>query len=133
MTTEQRFKRLERENVRMKATVAGMTVVLAVVLLVGAGPNQDKTNVLEEVRAKRFVVINEAGEIRGSLSDTMRGPKLVLMDLKGKKRVALTATKTTGLVTWDKNGRKRVGMGLTPDGVGLVITYFPQNRIGVFP
>ena len=37
MTIEQRFQRLESQNAKMKAAVAGMAVVLAVVLLVGAG------------------------------------------------------------------------------------------------
>lgn len=48
MTTDQRLMRLERQATKIKAAVAGMAVVLAVVLLIGAGQDQDKPKVLED-------------------------------------------------------------------------------------
>jgi hypothetical protein len=63
MTTDQRLERLERQNWWMKVAVASMAVVLAVVFLIAAGQDEekDKPKVLEEVRAKRFVAVDESG------------------------------------------------------------------------
>jgi hypothetical protein len=58
MTTDQRLARLERQNAWMKATVAGMAVVLAAVFLVAAGQDRDKPEVLEEVRARRLILLD---------------------------------------------------------------------------
>jgi len=59
MTTDQRLERLERQNRWMKVAVASMAVVLAVVFLIAAGQDQekDRAKVLEEVRAKKLVLV----------------------------------------------------------------------------
>ena len=81
MNTDQRLQRLERQNAKMKAAVAGMAVVLAVVLLVGAGQEKDKPKVLEEVRVKKFVVVDQKGEVRGRFSAEDLHPVLVFGDI----------------------------------------------------
>jgi len=85
MTTDQRLARVERQCSLFKAGFALVTVALAVVLLIGAGQDQDKPKVLEEVRAKRFVVQDETGRERAVLGMRLDGlPGILLKDKEGK-------------------------------------------------
>ena len=127
MTIEQRFQRLERQNAKMKAAVAGMAVVLAVVLLVGAGQDKDKPKVLEEVRAKKFVLVDSTGKLRASwhvdTRDGQNGADLTLCDEDGETRLALRGSKReVGIVGYEKGFQQRFMLGATDDqGCGLKI------------
>jgi len=128
MTTEQRFKRLERQNAKMKAAVAGMAVVLAVVLLVGAGQDQDKPKVLEEVRARRFVVVDRSGDSRCELGviiaetamgDKVACPHISLFDSRKNKKVilALSEGSIPSLHFIHKEKHSRIHLGLHQNGL----------------
>jgi hypothetical protein len=120
MTTDQRLARVERQNAQMKVALAGMAVVLAVVLLVAAGQDQDKPKVLEEVRAKKFVLVDNAGNPRASLFlDKNRSPSLHFRDEDGHKRMDLGVTKDgPGLILIDKSGKPRASLWSIPSRGG---------------
>jgi len=118
MTTDQRLARLEKQCSLLKAGFALVTVALAVVLLIGAGQDQVKPKVLEEVRAKRFVMVDKDGKPRGELGVFKDVPNLVLADENGKYRVGLGVSKDgPGLSFRDKEGEQRLTLGLS-DGLG---------------
>ena len=105
MNTDQRLQRLESQNAKMKAAVAGMAVVLAVVLLVGAGQEKDQPKVLEEVRAKRFVLVDKQGKRRGMMSCDQSGVRLGLMYSNGREALRITVREDkirTGTVSIDR-------------------------------
>ena len=90
MTTEERLARLERQNRWMKAAGAVLVLVFVGVLLAGAGQDKDKPKVLDEVRAKAFVVVDKDGKDRASLSCQKDGASFLGMrDQDGKVRVSL--------------------------------------------
>jgi hypothetical protein len=112
MTTDQRLERLERQNRWMKAAVASMAVVLAVVLLVAAGQDRekDKPKVLEEVRAKKFVVSDSLGHEHGKLYfDDATPPGYVALDLHAAKDTMVRVSSQAG----DSGG---AGFGIYHDG-----------------
>jgi len=113
MTTEQRLARVERQNARMKVAVAGMAVVLAVALLIGAGQDQHKTKVLEEVWAKKFVLVDD-GKARITLSSSSENPSLTLDDKDGKTRMRLSLGQgMPDIRLFDKSGKKGAGIAVT--------------------
>jgi len=122
MTTEERLARVERQCMMFKAGFALVTVALAVVLLIGASQDQDKTKVLEEVRAKRFVLLDEAGKDRGGLATTKDGPGLVLWNENGKPSVNLIAERLgASLALSDKTGTRRLNLDTSAGGTVLAL------------
>jgi hypothetical protein len=95
MTTDQRLERLERQNRWMKVAVASMAVVLAVVFLIAAGEDQEKDKVLEEVRAKKLVLVDEQNVERGMMSCERNRVELRLQYSNGKSalRIAVRENK----------------------------------------
>ena len=88
MTTEERLAKVERELGRVKRRSRWLLVALALGLaalaLVWA--------LAEEVRAKRFVLVDEEGRERAALEMNADRPMLSLCDEKGQPRVALGVT-----------------------------------------
>jgi len=83
MTTDQRLAKLERENRIIKAAGLVLLLALGACLLLGAG--QDEPKVLEEVKAKRFVVQDEMGRERAFLGMRPDGlPGIVLKNKDGR-------------------------------------------------
>jgi hypothetical protein len=81
MQTEEllaRINRLEKQN-RWTRSIG----LLAVVLLTGAF-FMGAAAVQDEVRAKRFVLADENGKLRGEFFVTKDGPSLALFDENGK-------------------------------------------------
>lgn len=70
MTTEERIENLERQNRWMKAAGGVLVLGLAGFLFLGMMQDkkcQDKPKVLKEVKARRFVLVDETGDIRGGM------------------------------------------------------------------
>jgi len=151
MTTDQRLARLEKQCRFFKAGLALVTVALAVVLLIGAGQDQDRPKALEEVRAKRFVVVggdggevvwlnwngltvrtarpDEGGGRREVVSVTRNG--LAVHDRTGSTTgavLALTNHEHPALTLWQKWGQVRLQMRLSPKDGSPAICLFDDNR-----
>ena len=123
MTIEQRFKRLERQNAKMKAAVAGMAVVLAVVLLVGSG--QEKPKVLDEVSAKQFVVTDDMGKTRAVFNCGFASPNLYMYDKNGKVVIQLGIPEISGvsypcITLHGKDQTNRASLGLCRNGLPVL-------------
>ena len=83
----QRLDRLERENRRWKVLGCTAFAVLGLIVLVGATGSKG-TKVAEEIRARKFVLVDKAGKVRGKWTapglldtrvrvfDLMRPPQL---------------------------------------------------------
>ena len=83
-----RLNRLEHENRVMKWTVVLLAAVVAIMGLVGATLRK-KPNAVEEVRAKRFVLVDQAGKQRGLWAVFRDTVDLETFELKPHDMVAL--------------------------------------------
>ncbi len=62
---------------------------------------------LEEVRARRFTLVDKNGKARAVLSVDDEGPNLVLVDESGKVRAEMgIGKKGPWLAMWDGNGNR---------------------------
>lgn len=76
--------------------------------------------VLEEVKARRFTLVDENGKPRATLTMLTEGPCLSLLDENGKKRAGLGVLKDgPGFSFYDENGKQRARLGVEKDGACL--------------
>ncbi|MFQ5911803.1 MAG: hypothetical protein ACE5JS_01315 [Nitrospinota bacterium] len=116
----QRLDRLERENGRWKAVGIIAVAVFALVVSLGA-TGGGGAKVAEEIRAKKFAVVDEDGRERGVFAVTEMGSGLQLKDVEGRVRAVLMLdAKGPGLELRDAKGRARTRLGLTRDGQRVV-------------
>jgi len=133
-----RLDRLERQARLWKICAGGAALVCAFMLLLGA--NSAKT--VEELRARRFVVVDQSGNSVGEFSALEGSSALMLSDATGAPRVVLSygydtpaglslrdgkrATRadlslrldnSVALDLFDKEGRLRATMGINSDGI----------------
>ena len=109
--------------------VSGFLGGAACNLMTRSGPvvaQATSSQVQEEIRAKRFVLVDEAGATRAVLGFNDRGnPGLVLRDAAGKTRagLALQPDGTPGLALKDAAGKTRAALGLlaADSSPGLVL------------
>jgi hypothetical protein len=111
----------------MKVAVAGMAVVLAVALLIGAGQDQDKTKVLEEVRAGRFLLVDEENVERGVCSTSAEGKVacFFMHDNKGIARFQVIVTPDGNTTMFVRGGK------MDPPFVQLHATARGTSRLSV--
>jgi len=136
MTTDQRLARLERQCRLFKAGFALVTVALAVVLLIGAGQDQDKTKVLEEVRARRFLLVDEKNVERGVWSTSADGKVacFFMHDNKGLARFQVIVTPdgdTTMIVRGGKVDPPFVQLHATARGTSRLSVRAGNGRGGI--
>lgn len=119
-TLTQRLVRLERD-VRFWRVLGSITLTaLAFITLAGATP----VPVPDEVRAKRFLVVDAKGEIRGGLALMGDGAMtLTLTASNGLSGATVTADPGGGatLVFTDNNGRRRTVLHGGPEGGALYL------------
>ena len=106
-----RVEKLERENRRLKIVGCAVVAILAAVALTGAVMPQE---VPDEIRARRFVAVDESGAGRALI--TKNG--FLSRDENGNSRTALT---TIGLAYFDENGTTRAEIQAGS------IRYFDEN------
>ena len=121
MNIEEKLEGLERELAKARRhtrlIVVGGTVLAACaafLLWTWARPT--------EVRARRFVLVDEEGQERATLSVDRHGPALRLLDRKGNLRVVLAVDKDgPGLDLFDEKDNLSVVLGSNSDGVVLAL------------
>lgn len=127
----ERLDRLDRANQRWKL-ISGATAAALVSLVLGAAAAPRLPHlgqevpaggpVLEEVRAKRFLLLDDAGKLRGVLGSATGGAvSLGLLDNDDKIRSILIV---------DANGTPRLEMLATDETRRAVLSVFP-NRSGL--
>lgn len=118
-TLTQRLDRLEREVRLWK--VLGSTALTALVFIGLAAANP--TSVPDEVRAKRFSVVDTKGELRGALALMADGAMtLTLVASNGLSGATLTVERGgTTLVFTDSNGKRRTVLHGGTEGSALYL------------
>jgi hypothetical protein len=107
---QQRVARLERER---RAWRIGVGAVVAGLFLAGATASP---GVVDEVRARRIVVVDAQGETRAHLGVLPEGsPALALFDAQGRARATLGVLPDgrPGLTLADAQGTERAILGAT--------------------
>lgn len=120
---DRRLKKLEREGRWWRALAVGSVALVALAFLVGASGAK---NVQEEVRAKRFVVVDSDGESRGVLHLSEYGSlRLDLYDVKDVLRASLYLGKqgSPALNMFDEKGNMRASLGVRSDGKATLGLY----------
>ncbi|MBI4642119.1 MAG: hypothetical protein HY731_15635 [Candidatus Tectomicrobia bacterium] len=121
-TLGRRLDRLERENRWWRIFGSVSVVVLGLLLLMGATRSQ-KGDIPDEIQAKRFVVMDQAGKLRAKLASGVDGTtSLVFFDQDERLRATLAvgANGTTGMGFVDQSGKRRVTLAVAGDGtIGL--------------
>ena len=128
MELESRVDRLERENRRLKRL--GVTALVVAGLIVGLG--QARPRQPEEVRATKFVLVDEGGQQRATLGIENGGPALVLEDTTGRGVVQLQVPKIPdkpSLYLRDPRESARVELAMTMNGPVLHFTDKTGTRV----
>ena len=153
MTTDERIENLEKGLASARRLnrwlLAAVGLALGVWILAGTfGPRtagaEGGAGVVDKVRAKNFVLVDDAGKPRAmlcmdkdgamlGLSDKngnpramlsmgKEGPMLGLVDENGKDRATLAAAKGGSMLSLsDENGKTRAMLGAFKEGTGLVL------------
>ncbi len=114
MTIEERLTKLERKNRMLTLALVLVSLAATLVVTVGMGPPEA---VPEEVKARRFILVDAYGKARAGMFFDNADPHLDLLDENGNVRLGLTVVKGIGprLGLWDENGKLRVGLALDKD------------------
>lgn len=100
----ERLEKVERQNRRMKRIGFAGFLCVGAVFLVGAQGN--KPEVLEEIRAKRFVVIDDKGRERTVMYATADTNNFIMSDENGTQRIHLWAQKDRMYMALLSRGKK---------------------------
>jgi len=129
MTTEERLARLERENRWMKLGGGVLLLALVAVLFVGAGQEKDKPKVLEEVRARKISVVDDAGKMRVGIAFQDESPVVGIWDRNDKLRISLTVTSDGPfLILGDEKERARMTFLVDAKGPSIWLVD-PKDRV----
>ncbi|MFQ5691936.1 MAG: hypothetical protein ACE5IM_02680 [Nitrospinota bacterium] len=118
-----RLDRLERESRRWRALGIAAVAVLGLVALLGA----KGTRVADEVRARRFVVVDREGRVRAALAvvvkeDVEKGLGLALYDADGNRRASLGVSRDgANVLLKDAGGRTRIALAVGRNGPVLAL------------
>ena len=100
---KERLTRLERKNRRL--TLALVSVGTAAILAVAVGMAASEA-VPDEVKARKFTLVDANGKVRAMLTVDKSGTGVSLLDENGKPRATLTVLNTVpDLSLLDENGR----------------------------
>ena len=112
---ENRVERLERQNRTLKLGAVLVLVVLGGVLLMGQAP---QLNTSDELRARKFTLVDDAGKTRAALDMYEKEPRLVLFDEAGKGRIGLDMVENEPrLVLCDKAETMRVVLSVSQEQI----------------
>jgi hypothetical protein len=134
MTIEERLEELERKVTRAQfvnrmLVILSIVVVLAIWFFTSCSLTAKKI-VLDEIRAKQFIVVDKNGKIRAKLCMLNDSPSLYLTDENGKKRFELNVFDIVGpsLSLCDKKEKARIFMGVGDDNSMTCLRLIDENR-----
>jgi hypothetical protein len=119
---------LERENRNLKRNsvlmIVGVGIMVALSATMLLSMRAAEGRVAESVEARRFVLRDGSGAVRGVLGMTADGAtRLVLQDGEGRERMKLTllADGSPGIAFADREGRSRAVLGLLADETSTLV------------
>jgi len=123
MTTEERLAKVEREldatKRRSRWLLAALAVAFGVWVLAGILGGRIAVN---EVRARRLVLVDDEGQERAALDVIGNGPGLTLLDAAGNCRAMLAVTaEEPWLTLFDAAQKPRAALEMTPNGPRLTL------------
>ena len=128
-TLTQRLGRLERETRWWRPVGVISTALLAALVFLGA----QKSPVQEEMRAKRFVIVDAKGVTHGVLGFVQDEPTLVLgAETSGGVALTTNPKEGTTLVITDNQGKRRTVLHGGPNGSALYLVDKTETARGVF-
>ena len=131
---DRRIKVLEEKIGKLQKSVGWLTIVCALLLVLPLlALSGWQSRLPDEIRAKKFVVVDNAGRERVALRGGVDGQGLVLTDRNGRVRAGLTIDgDQPGLRMYDRNGKARMGLTLDYDLPGLrLYDYSGRARAGL--
>jgi hypothetical protein len=117
------------ENRSRRARVLGViaSIFVAALGLMGQGPGRlGESDIIPQRGLK---IETQAAQARAILENEVRSQHFVLMDENGKERASLSADRAGSvfLVMFDAGGKNRVNLSLTPQGPSLAF-YDPSGQ-----
>lgn len=113
-----RLDRLERQNRRLKRIGLSAVVIAGASFLLGA--QGDKPEVIDEIRVKKLVVVDDAGASRGILGVDANGhSRFDLKDQQGTSRIIAIvneSSRRTLISFHQSDGKMRIGGGCQDNG-----------------
>ncbi len=140
MTTKERLEKLELQLNAMKRHNRCLLVIVGLIIgawflpvnLIHTVPHaraQDLTTVPDTIFARNFILEDEKGNPRASLSMGKEGPNLTLFS---EKKIPAASLNVSGLGLYDEKGKTRIGLTLIKDGPGLSLYDEKGNlRVGL--
>ncbi len=113
----QRLVRLERENRWWKLVGVGALAMLGLVVLLGARGGE-QTRAVEEVRARRFVLVDREGKLSAFLGTDFLGTAMGLFGNDGREiRISVLANGIMGLSIYGKGEKTLAFLGAGPNSL----------------
>lgn len=122
MTTEERLRRLERQNQRMKKGFIVLTLALASAVTMGQVIRPSVPNIIQ---ARKFEVVNNRGKTMLELGSTRLFGYMFVSNREGKV-VATISTNHSGdgmIRTLDKDGRPLIVLSSKKNGESFIATF----------
>lgn len=140
MTTEERFVKLERELYSAKSRIHWLVVamIIAAVLVVVWTCDSTTTRAQAEgvsdipsvIRARKFILEDNSGNIRAVLATDKEGTGLTLLDQNGENRIMLGASKLgNGLLIFDQNGKVRAALTTMTNNIPRLVMIDEHERV----
>lgn len=113
MRIEERIEKLERENRKLKVSMLSLLLLLSCAILLGVTTRKN-SSIPEEIRAKKFILVDKEGRERVKLDIEYGEPDLRFFNAEGKPLMMLDPL---NLSFRDAEGKIR--MWLNPTGLSL--------------
>lgn len=116
-TLARRLEKVERENRQWKAICTSVIAVLALAfLLVFTGVGQTKVRVEDEVRAKRFVLVNKNNEDTAELASYVDGSPWFSLNNEGAEISLIVDSVGPRLSFWSKDRLNKIWLTIEEGG-----------------
>ncbi len=140
MTTEERFVKLERELSSAKSRIHWLVVaviIAAVVVVVWTCSSTTNTaqaegvsNIPSVIRARKFILEDNSGNVRAVLATDKEGTGLTLLDQNGENRIMLGASELgNGLLIFDQNGKVRAVLTTMTNNIPRLVMIDEYERV----
>ncbi len=126
-----RLARLEQSLARWRRNAACLAALaLGLPLLAWSNQASAGSSVADELDAKRFRLLDEAGRVRAALEFDAHGePRFALSDAAGKQRLQLRLRGAEAFVDLlDERGRHRLGLAIDTAGLPQVLLLDEEQR-----